>query len=61
MSDFRNCENFGNLEIFQHFFIFAKNPQISKFKKICVLEEPLRNVCTKLQVIPFINVVFIAF
>ena len=64
MSDFRNFEIFGNLEIFQHFFYFyKKSPKFQNFQKkeISVLEEPLKNVCTKFQVIPFINVVFIAF
>ena len=44
-------------------FFFQKNPpKFQNFQKtgICVLEETLKNVCTKFQVIPFINVVFIA-
>ena len=51
------------LSFFQHFlFFFQKIPQISKFSntRIYVLEETLKNVCTKFQVIPFINAVFIA-
>ena len=51
-----------NFEIFSTFFIFSKNPP--KFQNcqktgIYVLEETLKNVCTKFQVIPFINAVFI--
>ena len=64
ISDFRNFENFGISEIFSTFFIFTKNPpKFQNFQKneICVLEEPLKNLCTKFQVIPFINIVFIAF
>ena len=64
ISDFRNYENFGNFEIFSSFFyFFQKNPpnfKISKENRINVLEETLKNVCTKFQVIPFINVVFTA-
>ena len=57
---FLNCQNFGNFEFFQHFF-FKKSSKISKFSKNRnISEEPLKNVCTKFQVIPFINVVFIA-
>ena len=59
-SKFWKFENFSTFL----FYLQKKNPQISKFSKkneICVLEEPLKNVCTKFQVIPFINVVFIAF
>ena len=52
------------LRTFQHFFfIFSKNhPKFQNFQKtgIYVLEETLKNVCTKFQVIPFINAVFIA-
>ena len=64
ISEFWKCENFGNLEIFSSFFIFTKNlPKFKIFQEtgIYVLEEPLKNVCAKFQVIPFINVVFIAF
>ena len=61
---FLNFENFENFGIFSTFFyyFFKKSPQISKFSKtgIYVLEETLKNVCTKFQVIPFINAVFIA-
>ena len=64
ISDFWNFENFENFEIFSTFFFyfFKKSPQISKFSKtgIYVLKETLKNVCTKCQVIPFINAVFIA-
>ena len=45
------------------FYFFQKIPLNFKiFKKngIYVLEETLRNVCTKFQVIRFINAVFIA-
>ena len=51
------------LKFFQHFFIFAKITKFQNFQKtgMYLLEEPLKNVCTKFQVIPFINVVFIAF
>ena len=47
-------------DFFQHCFLFfQKIPQISKFQKngIYVLEETPKNVCTKFQVIPFINAV----
>ena len=48
-------------DFFQHFF-FKKSPQILKFKNgIYVLEEPPKNVYTNFEVIPFRNVVFIAF
>ena len=64
ISDFWNFENFENFEIFStFFFIFSKNPpKFQHFQKtgIYVLEETLKNVCTKFQVIPFINAVFIA-
>ena len=48
---------------FQHFYFCKKSLKISKFSKngIYVLEQPLKNVYTKFQVIPSINVVFIAF
>ena len=52
------------LEIWRFFnFIFATNHPLSpNFKNVMyVLEELLKNVCTKFQIIPFINVVFIAF
>ena len=64
ISDFWNFENFENFEIFSTFFFnFSKNPP--KFQNvqktgIYVLEETLKNVRTKFQVIPFINAVFIA-
>ena len=41
--------NFGNIEIFQHFFTFLKNhPKFQNFQKtgIYVLEETLKNVCS---------------
>ena len=64
ISDFRNFENFENFEIFSTFFLFfSKNPpKFQNFQNtgIYVLEETLKNVCTKFQVIPFINAVFIA-
>ena len=50
-------------DFFNIFFIFSKNPpKFQNFQKtgIYVLEETLKNVCTKFQVIPFINAVFIA-
>ena len=52
-----------NFEIFSTFFIFSQNPpKFQNFQKtgIYVLDETLKNVCTKFQVIPFINAVFIA-
>ena len=52
------------LEIWRFIFLFLqKNPQNFKILKtgINVLEELLKYVCTKFQVIPFINDVFIAF
>ena len=57
--------NFENLEIFSTlFYFFKKNPpKFKNFQKkngIYVLEETLNNVCTKFQVIPFINAVFTA-
>ena len=64
ISDFWNFENFENFEIFStFFFILSKNPpKFQNFQKngIYVLEETKKNVCTKFQVIPFINAVFIA-
>ena len=64
ISDFWNFENFENFEIFStFFFIFSKNtPKFQNFQKtgIYVLEETQKNVCTKFQVIPSINAVFIA-
>ena len=66
ISDFWNFENFGNFDIFSTFFIFFQKipPNLKNFKKkngIYVLEEPVKNVwlCTKFQVVPFRNVVFI--
>ena len=51
-------------DFFQHFFsiFFKKSPKFQNFQKTgkYVLEETLKNVCTKFQVIPFINAVFIA-
>ena len=65
ISNFQKFENFENVDTFSTFFLFLRKkiPQVSKFSKtgIYVLEKPLKNVCTKRQVIPFINVVFIAF
>ena len=64
ISDLINFENFENFDIFSTFFFyFSKNPpKFQNFQKtgIYVLEETLKNVCTKFQVIPFINAVFIA-
>ena len=63
LSDFWNFEILENSKFFQHFFIFSKNPpKFQNFQKtgIYVLEETLKKVCNKFQVIPFINVVFIA-
>ena len=65
ISDFWNFENFENFKIFSTicFIFFKKSPQISKFSQkngLYVLEQSLKNVCTKFQVIPFINAVFIA-
>ena len=63
ISDFWNFENFGNFEIFIFIFIFVfKSPKFQNFRKtvINVLEDTLKHVCTKFQIIPFINAVFIA-
>ena len=50
-------------DFFNIFLFLQKIPQNFKMLKtgIYVLEQPLNNVGTKCQVIPFINVVFIAF
>ena len=52
------------LRFFHHLFLFfSKNPpKFQNFQKtgIYVLDEILKNVCAKFQVIPFINAVFIA-
>ena len=66
ISDFWNFANFWNLDIFFNTFILflQKNPrkfQIFHKTGIYVLEKPLKNVCSKFQVIPFINVLFIPF
>ena len=62
ISNFRNFEDLRNFEICSTFF-FSKNlPKFQNFQKtgIYVLEETLKNVCTKFQVIPSTNAVFIA-
>ena len=52
ISNFLNCENFGHFDIFKHFLFFQNSLQISKLKNgIYVLEEALKIVCTKFQVI----------
>ena len=61
ISDLWNFQNFGNLEIFKHFLFMQKKKFTFSKNGIYVLEEPLKNVCTKFQVIPFMNIVFIAF
>ena len=58
ISDLWNFENYENLDIF-NFFLFLQKTNLKN--GIYVLEEPLKNICTKFQGIPFINVVFIAF
>ena len=59
ISDFWDFENCESLETF--IFYFPNNPlKFPIFQKkngIHVLQEPLKNVYTKFQVIPFINVV----
>ena len=44
------------------FYFFKKSPKFQNFQKtgIYVLDEALKNVCTKFQVNSFINAVFIA-
>ena len=45
------------------YFFFQKNPpKFQNFQKtgIYVLEETQKNVCTKFEVIPFVNAVFTA-
>ena len=48
------------LRFFQHVCFFLNHPKFENFERkknrIYVLEDTLKNVCTKFQVIPFINV-----
>ena len=62
ITDFSNFANFGNFEIFTFFISFQKIPPNFKiFKKtnMCTKRDS-KNLCTKFQVIPFINAIFIA-
>ena len=64
ISDFWNVQSFKNLKLISTFF-GKKNPsKFQLFKKklnICRTIRATKNTCTKFQVIPFINVLFIAF